>query len=92
MHEIDKIMEVKLNLVEDIDDLKNKGDAIIVIGRNKQKQLITVCPQCGMKSGSAGNHVYNEETQTYHPSIVHNKNLGGCGWHGWLKNGIFKSV
>lgn len=80
---------MELNLVNDYDDLKNRGDALVVIGRNKQKQLIIVCPKCGKKSGSSGNHVYNEETKTYHPSIVHNMKLGGCGWHGWLRNGIF---
>lgn len=85
-------MGIKLNIVDDIEDVKEKGDATIVIGRNNKKQLIICCPQCGKRSGSAGNHVYNEETKTYTPSIVHNKDLGGCGWHGWLRNGIFTSV
>lgn len=85
-------MEIKLNIVEDIDDVKEKGDALIVIGHNNLKQLIICCPKCGKVSGSSGNHVYNEETKTYTPSIVHNKDLGGCGWHGWLKNGIFTST
>jgi len=84
-------MEVKLNLVESIDDVKNPGDAITVIGRENKLQLITCCPQCGKVSASAGNHVYTPETKSYHPSIVHDKKLGGCGWHGWLKNGVFKS-
>jgi hypothetical protein len=80
---------IKLNLVDDYDLLLEKGDAHMVIGREGRLQLIIVCPGCGRRSGSAGNHVYNEETKTYHPSIVHNIDLGGCGWHGWLKNGIF---
>ena len=88
---------MKLNLVNDHDDLKNKGDAHVVIGvhsKTKERivQLIIVCPGCGKQSASAGNHIYNRETQTYHPSIVHDVKLGGCGWHGWLKNGVFISV
>lgn len=83
---------MKLNLVDDVDDLKNRGDAVIYInpslGKN-WKQLSIVCPGCGKVSASAGKHKFNEVTKTYHPSIVHNKKLGGCGWHGWLKNGIF---
>lgn len=80
---------MKLNLVDNHDDLKNRGDAHTVIGHGGRIQLILVCPGCGEASGSAGSHVYNKETQSYTPSIVHDKKLGGCGWHGWLKNGIF---
>lgn len=83
---------MNINLVENIDDVKEKGDAIIVIGHNGLKQLIICCPQCGEKSASTGNHIYDEKTKTYSPSIVHNIDLGGCGWHGWLKNGIFTNV
>jgi len=78
-----------LSLKDDIDEVQNKGDAHIVIGHNNQKQLIICCPGCGKTSGSAGNHVFDESTNTYHPSIVHDVKLGGCGWHGWLKNGVF---
>lgn len=49
------------------------------------------CPNCGKKSSSVGNHIFIEATKSYHPSIVHNKKLGGCGWHGWLTNGVFTS-
>ena len=83
-------MEIPLNLVEDDELLLNKGDALVVIGREDKLQLIIVCPGCGKTSASAGGHVYNPKTKSYHPSIVHNKDLGGCGWHGWLTNGIFK--
>lgn len=30
-------MNIKLNIVEDIDDIKERGDAIIVVGRNNLK-------------------------------------------------------
>jgi len=81
-----------LNLVDDIDDVKKKGDACMVTGRNKQAQLIICCPGCGNNSASRGNHIFDPSTNSYHPSIVHNKKFGGCGWHGWLRNGIFTSV
>lgn len=82
-------MVIKLNVVDDNEKLLNKGDAIMYVGRNKNIQLAIVCPRCGRISASAGGHAYNKKTRTYHPSIVHDKKLGGCGWHGWLKNGIF---
>jgi hypothetical protein len=79
----------KLNLVEDPDLLLNKGDALVYTNPNGLKQLMMICPGCGRASASAGSHVYNEQTRSYYPSIVHNVALGGCGWHGWLINGIF---
>lgn len=82
----------KLNLVDDPELLINKGDAMIYIGKEEKFQLSIICPGCGKQSASAGGHVYDPITQSYSPSIVHNKDLGGCGWHGWLKNGIFTEV
>lgn len=79
---------MKLNLVTDEDLVQNPGDAHIVQG-GKGLQLIICCPGCGKVSASAGTHLYDPATQSYSPSIVHNKDLGGCGWHGWLKNGEF---
>lgn len=83
-------MSLQLNLVTDDDHLLNKGDALV--HENKELghlQLIIVCPGCGKVSASAGKHKFDPATKSYHPSIVHDKSLGGCGWHGWLKNGIF---
>jgi len=76
--------EIKLNLIEDIDLVKEKGDAIMVLSRHSQtgeqiQQLIICCPGCGKRSGSAGNHVFDPTTQNYTPSIIHDKSLGGCG-------------
>ncbi len=81
---------MKLNLVDDNEKLLHKGDAMVYTA-NGVKKLAIVCPGCGKVSASAGNHVYNEVTKTYHPSIVHDKKLGGCGWHGWLRDGEFKA-
>lgn len=65
-----------------------KGEAIIVQNGNLL-QLIICCPQCGQSSASAGNHIYNKETQTYHPSVIHNKELGGCGAHYFIRAGEY---
>jgi hypothetical protein len=81
---------MKARIVEDVDDLVNPGDILPVTGRGGFPQLIIICPGCGQKSASAGNHKYDKETISYHPSIVHDTSLGGCGWHGWLTNGEFK--
>lgn len=79
---------MKLVLLDDAypDELQ-KGEAIVVIGNNKALQLIICCPVCGQSSSSAGNHVFNRETMSYTPSVVHNKDLGGCGAHYWITNG-----
>ena len=99
-------IQIPLNLVNDFDDIIKPGDACVVAVTKKipledgihfissdivdYYQLIICCPRCGKKSASAGNHKYDKETKSYHPSIVHDTELGGCGWHGWLKDGIFK--
>lgn len=80
---------MKLNLVSDIDDVVNPGDALRVKGHEGRLQLIICCPKCGKVSGSAGSHTFDPNTNSYYPSIIHNKDLGGCGWHGWLTNGEF---
>lgn len=32
------------------------------------------------------------KTLTLHPSILSSKDKGGCGWHGWIRNGEVISV
>lgn len=84
-------MVYKLNLVDDTDDLLNKGDAYKIFNEVLGwHQLAIVCPGCGKVSFSAGKHCYNEATMSYTPSIVHEPTKGGCGWHGYLTNGVFK--
>jgi len=79
-----------LTLVINIEHIKYKGDACMITGIGGRLQLLICCPGCGKQSTSRGKHVYNPKTQTYHPSIVHDPNFGGCGWHGWLINGVFE--
>jgi len=81
---------MKLTVFQDkYPDELQKGEAIIVTGKNGVLQLIICCPQCGQTSSSAGNHVFDRETQSYSPSVVHNADLGGCGAHYWIRNGEF---
>lgn len=79
---------IPLNLVTDDEALLKPGDAM-TLEKDGRLQLVIVCPGCGKISGSAGNHVYDPVSKSYTPSIVHDVNLGGCGWHGWLTNGVF---
>lgn len=86
-------MNIQLHIVDDDDKLLNKGDAIVY--KNEELgwlQLFIVCPGCGKKSASKGKHKYDPDTKSYTPSIVHDINLGGCGWHGWLKDGVFTNA
>lgn len=82
-------MNIPLNLVDDNDLLLNKGDGLIFTDGDKLG-LIIVCPKCGKKT--SGRHIYNKETRSLTPSIVHNQELGGCGYHGYLTNGVFTEV
>lgn len=60
------------------------------------------CPGCGAKGFLAlhtenpeprwtvtAGDVARPETVTLSPSILHTPRLGGCGWHGYLRNGVF---
>lgn len=83
-------MNIPLNLVEDHLLLLNKGDGLVfqfAPPDDDKYGLIIVCPKCGR--ATAGRHIYNKETKSLTPSIVHNKDLGGCGYHGFLTNGVF---
>jgi len=81
-------MDIKLNLVEHFDQLKNPGDASEYTKDNRI-YIVWVCPKCGDQTASKTGHNWNRKTETLSPSIVHNVKLGGCGYHGWLKNGVF---
>lgn len=57
------------------------------------------CPGCGLDSylpfdGSGSNNWRfdgNTEQPSVVPSVFHTKELGGCGWHGYLTNGEWVS-
>ena len=82
------------------DELK-RGECILYTrhqDKNDRKKitsygLIICCPKCGKTS--TGNHIFNKETITLHPSIVCNSiNDDGikCNYHGWLRNGNFTDI
>ena len=39
-------------------------------------------------SGDAG----RPSSLTLAPSILHDPSRGGCGWHGWLRDGVFVPI
>lgn len=82
---------IKLNLVDSFDSLLNKGDGRIFSYGDGRHGLIIVCPQCGKVSGT-DKHIYNKETKSVTPSIIHAVELGGCGWHGFVMDGWFKDA
>ena len=47
--------------------------------------LIMRCPKCNQVT--TGTHLYNKDTKSLTPSLVH-----PCGYHGYLTNGEFKDV
>lgn len=87
------ISDVEFKLVEDDELLTEPGRAVMFTYPDQSLGLILCCPQCGKASSSStGGHKYNPETQTVTPSIIHDKKLGGCGWHGFLRNGKFSNA
>lgn len=68
--------------------------------------IFIVCPGCGAKSAMLIRNATEAHTEkitgaswemtcrdpiTLHPSVHHDKAGGGCGWHGWLRNGIWSN-
>lgn len=81
--EVDKV-EFKIVQEKYPDDLL-PGEAIQVIQEGRLG-LILCCPYCGKPA--SGRHIWNPETQTLSPSIIHDP----CGWHGFLVNGKFSNA
>jgi hypothetical protein len=63
--------------------------------------LAFVCPRCmevcSIMFQKVGEHAIwswngNLEKPTCTPSILHNAGKGGCGWHVYLVDGIFKET
>lgn len=59
--------------------------------KGRKIKLILCCPNCGRVSSKP--NLYIPETKTLSPSIIcGDQKVTGCGWHGWLKNGIFTNA
>lgn len=54
------------------------------------------CAGCGLESylpldPPHGWKLEQENPLTLSPSVFHTKERGGCGWHGWLRHGVWES-
>lgn len=88
-----KAEDVEFKLVGSDEELTEAGRAVIFEYPDKTLGLMLCCPSCGRASASStGNHKYNPETKTVTPSIIHDTKLGGCGWHGFLRDGKFSTA
>ena len=89
-------------VVNDIDDATEPGSVEIryqsanaQLG-NGVVGLAICCPGCGNKSylpvgDNRGWNLASEEPLTITPSVFHTKEKGGCGWHGFLTDGEWRS-
>ncbi len=96
---------MRATVFTDYDLLETEGTpgSFMYAGRGHgQDTMIMRCPGCGSisalpltdqgdrfpkwsKSGA-------DELPTLSPSVFHTKDKGGCGWHGFLQEGIWKSI
>jgi len=94
-------MTIKAKLTDDASADNRAG--VYQFSQNKdggKAGLILRCPGCKelsflpFRSGIHSEEwdLLNEDPIEITPSINHDKALGGCGWHGWLKNGEFTRV
>lgn len=84
--------KIKVFLNLDNENYPSKpGDGYEYYDSDKVLKLAWCCPKCGQTTTTAkgSNHNWEPKTKSLTPSIIHSKELGGCGWHGWLKNGEF---
>lgn len=97
MSDVDTRRTVTARLVEDI-DAPEAGPGCMMLN-SRHSGYLFACPGCAMHlslpvSGpqawtvTAGD-VAKPETLTLAPSILHPVNGNGCGWHGYLRQGVF---
>jgi len=97
-------MEIEAKRVDGFDDLKEPGDFILTsrIGIEADTGLLFVCPcGCGEFGGvsfdvpeadglSGPKWTWNGDRDR--PTIASSiRRVGGCGWHGFLNDGVFRS-
>jgi hypothetical protein len=90
------IVRVKCSEIDGFENLKENEYAFLVTySEGKNCSIVYKCPGCNKAviitdKDSGHNNAHWEidfETLTAKPSIVHDKNKGGCGWHGYLTDG-----
>lgn len=95
-------MEVTAKQVATWDDLKKPGDFIFTY--NKEDQIVGMVEMCPCGCGATGGIRFDtgepnqphpkwswngsKEKPTLTPSILR---TGGCRWHGFLTDGVFRS-
>lgn len=78
---------VALNIRQDADSWElGKGEGFVYRREDGSDGLGFGCPRCGYVA--SGGHRYANRSLT--PSIVCAKD--GCGYHGWLRDGVFTEV
>jgi len=91
------MQDIKANRVADYEHAKNPGD-FFIIKEDNYHRIQFLCPcGCGSLGGinisqtdpNAWSWDGNEDTPTISPSVMF---LSGCRWHGYLKNGVFKTA
>lgn len=92
-------MNIKANKINAEKDIpENVGDIMEYTLPTGHIHIVWICPNCKQRVTSVDRpenengkaHIYYPETISMTPSIVCNKEHGGCGWHGFLTNGEFK--
>ena len=93
---------VPVRVVDDIDaDDVQPGDIEVRGAGHDAGGYAFACPGCGSRSWLAigpdnpsprwvvtAGDVARPDTVTLSPSIFHTRERGGCGWHGWLRDGV----
>ena len=96
MSDVDVHRTVSARTVEDI-DAAGDGEPGCMMALNPSGFLMA-CPGCAMQlhlpvGGPGWSLVSGDpkrgEGLTLSPSIHHPVNGNGCGWHGYLRNGVF---
>jgi len=78
-----------------------KPGSIFLAGEGERLWLHHHCPGCGERSGlklfetvkpcSPSWKIEQRDPITLSPSVHHARELGGCGWHGFLQQGNWTS-
>lgn len=103
---VDPKRTIAISLTNDAwpeDGYTNPGAVYVDMDETYKDRLIFACPGCGRMGSIRATHpkdvngpswdivsgrLIEPATLTLHPSI---NCVGCCGWHGWLRDGVFVS-
>jgi hypothetical protein len=88
---------VTARVVAEIEDVNDPGAVEIRRLTGQVVGLAICCPGCGSQSwlpfdGSRGWQLRSLDPLHIEPSVFHTIEAGGCGWHGFLRGGVWRSV